>query len=353
MVLLSVIITRSSIDSLQAKQGLPLGNQVVGWFVLCKYWLPSMVCCQSTPVSDHFTITGSSLLLPFVHRLKPNSHYLHRLVVIFLTFSPTFIILTTSYEGVFYFVFCITVLTWVQLEHAIYDHSLSKQQAKEHTQIQKQPHQDYSYRALTPSDARIALFFLFLLQSAFFSTGNIASISSFSLDSVARLIPVFSPFSQAALLILKILIPFAIISVNLGILNHRLDVAPSALFMVVMGISDVLTLNFFYMVKDEGSWLDIGTTISHFCIASGLCTFVAGLEFLSGALIAGVEFEKVKKVDELVGSAIPSTVSVSVSVSPAPAVDDKKPVGGKDSVKATAPASKRKHKSVRRHKSAA
>jgi phosphatidylinositol glycan class N len=60
--------------------------------------------------------------------------------------------------------------------------------------------------------------------------------------------------------------------------------------MIVMAISDVMTLNFFYMVRDEGSWLDIGTTISHFCIASFFSVFVAGLEFLSEALIAGVEF---------------------------------------------------------------
>ena len=59
--------------------------------------------------------------------------------------------------------------------------------------------------------------------------------------------------------------------------------------MVVMAISDVMTLNFFYMVRDEGSWLDIGTTISHFCIASLLCVFVAGLEFVSEAFISGVE----------------------------------------------------------------
>ncbi|KAI5294680.1 Glycosyl phosphatidyl inositol anchor synthesis, partial [Ascosphaera atra] len=151
------------------------------------------------------------------------------------------------------------------------------------------------YRALTTADARIALFFFFLLQSAFFSTGNIASISSFSMDSVTRLIPVFDPFSQGALLMFKILVPFAIISANLGILNRRLSVAPSALFMLVMAISDIMTLNFFYMVKDEGSWLDIGTTISHFCIASGLCTFVAGLEFLSEVFISGVEFEAARE----------------------------------------------------------
>lgn len=36
LILLSIIVTRSSIASLQAKAGLPLGNQVVGWFVLSK-----------------------------------------------------------------------------------------------------------------------------------------------------------------------------------------------------------------------------------------------------------------------------------------------------------------------------
>ncbi|EEP77820.1 hypothetical protein UREG_02669 [Uncinocarpus reesii 1704] len=282
VILLTMIITRSSITALQAKKGLPLGNQVMGWVAMV-----------------------SSLLLPLIHRLYPNSHYLHRLVIIFLTFSPTFIILTISYEGLFYFTFCVSLLTWVRLEHRIYEHTLSsttsstgpENDANEETRTRDgTPYtmQTFknAYRSLTLSDARIALFFLFLLQSAFFSTGNIASISSFSLESVCRLIPVFNPFAQTALLIFKILIPFAVISANLGVLNHRLGVAPSALFMIVMAISDVMTLNFFYMVRDEGSWLDIGTTISHFCIASGMSVFVAGLEFLSEVFISGIEFEK-------------------------------------------------------------
>lgn len=221
-------------------------------------------------------------------------------MVLFLTFSPTFIILTISYEGLFYFVFCMTLITWVRLEHAIYVHTAAPaHDTKDGSSVAKKPSteasatvegQTYHYRSLSLSDTRVALFFFFLLQSAFFSTGNIASISSFSLESVYRLIPIFNPFSQGALLILKILIPFAIISANLGILNRRLQVPPSALFMVVMSISDVMTLNFFYMVRDEGSWLDIGTTISHFCIASFLCTFVAGLEFLSEVFVSGVDF---------------------------------------------------------------
>lgn len=235
-----------------------------------------------------------SMVMPFLHRLQPNNHYLHRLVILFLTFAPTFVILTISYEGLFYFTFCATLVTWVRLEHRIYKstkpEARTNEQTNGHPVLRASPISS-PYRALALADARVSLFFLTLIQSAFFSTGNMASVSSFSLDSVYRLIPVFDPFSQGALLILKLMIPFALISANLGILNKRLGVAPSALFMGVMAISDFLTLHFFWVVRDEGSWLEIGSTISHFVIASLLCVFVAALEGVSELFIAGVEVD--------------------------------------------------------------
>lgn len=231
--------------------------------------------------------------MPFAHRLQPNNHYLHRLMVIFLTFAPLFVILTISYEGLFYLGFSITLITWVRLEHAVYMFSKPQTPATQTngTPVVPAALSSSPFRSLTLSDARVSLFFLTLLQSGFFSTGNVASVSSFSLDSVYRLVPIFDPFSQGALLLLKLLIPFALISANLGILNKKLGVAPSALFMFVMAISDFLTLYFFWVVKDEGSWLEIGSTISHFFIASLLCIFVAALEGISEMFIAGVEVE--------------------------------------------------------------
>lgn len=294
ILLLTIVVTRSSALSLQGKQGLPLGNQVVGWFCLI-----------------------SSLILPFIHRFAPNNHYLHRLVVIFLTFAPSFVLLTISYEGLFYLNFCCILLVWVRLEHAVYtwSHTRLAENGGVGSDSQTDPPSRASTitttpeanidivatserkrrvtRSLQPSDLRISLFFLFLLQSAFFSTGNIASVSSFSLDAVYRLIPIFDPFSQGALLILKLLVPFACISAALGILNRRLGLQSSALFMVVMGLGDVLVINFFWMVSDEGSWLEIGTTISHFVIGSLLSVWVAGLEGLSEMLIAGIEVSSV------------------------------------------------------------
>lgn len=261
-------VTRSTALSQQAKAGLPRGNLVVGWLTLI-----------------------TSLLMPLAHRFQPNRHYLHRLLVVFLTFAPTFVILTISYEGLFYTAYCITLLTWVRMEH--YGQKFLDEPAKNGDANGTTKSQSTSptsrFRPLKLSDARVALFFFVLLQSAFFSTGNIASVSSFSLESVCRLVPVFDPLSQGALLILKLMIPFALISANLGILNKRLGVAPSALFMVVMALSDVLTLYFFWVVKDEGSWLEIGSTISHFAIASLLCVFVAALEGVSAIFISGIE----------------------------------------------------------------
>jgi phosphatidylinositol glycan class N len=242
-------------------------------------------------------------------------------MVIFLTFSPIFVILTISYEGLFYLGFGVTLITWVRLEHKAY--TFDKPQLSSATNgaaampasLASSP-----FRSLTLSDARVAFFFLTLLQSAFFSTGNVASVSAFSLESVARLIPIFDPFSQGALLILKLM--FALISANLGILNKRLGVAPSALFMVVIAISDFLTLHFFWVVKDEGSWLEIGSTISHFFIASLLCMFVASLEGVSELLIAGVEVEdgspQLTKEKELGGIVTKEKVSNGISRKPVP-----------------------------------
>lgn len=242
--------------------------------------------------------------MPFLHALAPKSHYLHRIAVIFLAFGPCFVILTISYEGLFYFAIAVTLSSWVRLEHRIQQHfappmmvvksttttDATKAAAKGTGATEKPGLHPTNYRNLHLSDARICLFFLYLLQSGFFSTGNIASVSSFSLEAVYRLIPVFDPFGQGALLVLKLLAPFVLVSANLGLLTRRLRLRGGALFAVVMAIADYLTLRFFWLVRDEGSWLEIGESISMFVIVSVLCVFVAGLEALSELLIRGVEF---------------------------------------------------------------
>lgn len=272
--IVSTVITHQSVTSLASKQGLPLYAQVIGW-----------IC---------FT---SSLIVPFSQYWYPEYNYKWRLITLFMAFSSTFIILTISYEGLFYISFFAILTVWLNLE---YKFSVANQQKRlgeskkkdtdntKNTKLQQASATQLETKEITFNEVRISLFFFYLSQIGFFGTGNIASISSFSLDSVYRLIPIFDPFSMGALLMFKILAPFVVLSCTLGILNLKLGVPKSALFASVLALSDILTLNFFYLVVDEGSWLDIGMGISHFSISSLLCLFMIVLEYLSGVLVEGL-----------------------------------------------------------------
>ena len=62
LIMLAMIVTRSSVASLQAKTGLPLGNQVVGWTILgkpniCNPMLDTILTkSQSRPCPYRFSI---------------------------------------------------------------------------------------------------------------------------------------------------------------------------------------------------------------------------------------------------------------------------------------------------------
>lgn len=279
---LSTVIVNDTVKSLAAHEGLPLLNQTLSWIILF--------------------ITGS---IPFVYGARSSQHYLLRMVVIYLSFAPIFVLLSTSYEPIFYFFLSTTLLSWLMLERKIYSAS-EMQPLSDTLHTEKRPLTggassssassssgststvEYSVRGLAPKDARPAIFFLFFINVAFFGTGNVASLASFSLQSVFRLTTVFNPFFMGALLIVKILIPFFLVSSIFRVLGRSLDLPPFSLFLLGLATTDVMTLNFFYLVRDDGSWLEIGTSISHFCISSLMVLFTILLFALSDLLVGHV-----------------------------------------------------------------
>lgn len=174
------------------------------------------------------------------------------------------------YEPLFYFCFAAPLILWVKMYH------------------HKGPVTSVS---LKPLDAVLQFLSVMLISSlllAFFGTGNMASISSFYLPSVYRLVTVFSPFLMAALLIAKLLIPILLLAASFGAILKLLQIPPVAVFLLVIATVDVMTLNFFFLVRDHGSWLEIGTSISHFIIAS-VFSILALLVFgISQILLDGV-----------------------------------------------------------------
>lgn len=187
VLIITTLVTLSSSYHLQNKLGLPLVNQTLAWVCLL-----------------------ASMTAPFAFGFQKGQPSSHRLAIIVFAAAPPFILLSLRDEALFFLVYTAMLLTWakvegVLLEDVLIRHRQSKQ-AKEGESSAIALHRQFHLR-----DIRVALFFFFFLHVAFFGTGNVASISSFYLSPVYRLVPVFSPFLMATLLILKILVPFVVL----------------------------------------------------------------------------------------------------------------------------------------------
>ena len=216
-----------------------------------------------------WTIFVLSQAFPFLVGFQANRNFVDRLLLIFLTFVPPLVLLGISYEVLFFCCFGVNLYLWLLLEKSLYENN-SPFNSKDGYVLAEQHTSSHlvQYRRLRGDDVRIAILFLFYINVAFFGTGNVASLASFQLSSVYRLTTVFAPYFMGFLLVFKILIPFIMLSAVFGILSLSLDLPPFSLFLFTVATTDLTTLNFFFLVRDDGSWLEIGTSISHFVIAS-------------------------------------------------------------------------------------
>jgi GPI ethanolamine phosphate transferase 1 len=93
-----------------------------------------------------------------------------------------------------------------------------------------------------------------------------ATLSSFDPNWVRCLVVVFSPFLMAVLILFKLAIPIKLLSCCYRAIHLSLRVDTKKMFIMMLIICDIMCLNFLYLVKNKGSWLDIGTSLSHFII---------------------------------------------------------------------------------------
>lgn len=249
---LSMYVVYSTHHSLLKKEGLPLMNQIVSWATL-----------------------ASSLVVP----LLSSTTLSERLSSILLSLMSTYLLLSTGYEALFPLVLSCLMFVWIHMEQeTLQQPSVSHKQKL--TSIQFTCKTDIAQvRQLYLDDIRRAFFLVFFLLTAFFGTGNIASINSFDLASVYCFLTVFSPFMMGALMMWKILIPFVLVMCAFEAVQITTQLSSKGLFLIVLVISDIMALHFFFLVKDSGSWLDIGTSISHYVIVMSMTIF---LVFLNG-----------------------------------------------------------------------
>uniref|UniRef100_A0A672IHF7 GPI ethanolamine phosphate transferase 1 n=1 Tax=Salarias fasciatus TaxID=181472 RepID=A0A672IHF7_SALFA len=217
--------------SLQQKQGLPLLNQVISWSTL-----------------------ASSIFVP----LLSSTRLFHRLLSIFLSLTSTYLLS----EALFPPVLSWLMFVWINIEQeALLSQGVSSRQ--ELSVIDFSANIDITrIRQLKLDDIRRSYFFVFFIITAFFGTGNIASINSFDPASVYCFLTVFNPFIMGGLMMWKVIIPF----------------------IIVMCTFETIQVHFFFLVQDYGSWLDIGTSISHYVIVMSMTIFLMLLSVVTHIL---------------------------------------------------------------------
>jgi GPI ethanolamine phosphate transferase 1 len=92
----------------------------------------------------------------------------------------------------FYFFFSMTVFAWISLEKSLFYFETKAFKGDEYADIVARSTR--KTRGLKMGDTRIAVFFMLFINIAFFGTGNLASVSSFSMESVYRFTTIFDPF---------------------------------------------------------------------------------------------------------------------------------------------------------------
>lgn len=105
--------------------------------------------------------------------------------------------------------------------------------------------------------------FIFL---GFFGAGNVASINTFDPMWVRCFLTVFSPFKMSLLIFLRIIIPFIFANCALRAITILCKSNIFNVFCSILIVSDLMLLKLMYSIKNIGSWLVIGMSLSHFII---------------------------------------------------------------------------------------
>ncbi|EEC04432.1 GPI ethanolamine phosphate transferase, putative [Ixodes scapularis] len=239
--------SKTSNANIEHKEGLPLFNQILSWLLLV---LSPVLCLFST----------TSLF--------------NRLLNLTLSLLVPFLLMCIFYESLFFLTLCLVMFLWICIEHQLSGSTLRLQDMTFEYQSSSTQTKNVTYH-IKIDDVRKAYFFMFFMLVAFYGTGNIASLNSFSISSFYCFMTVFRPFTMAAILLIKVLIPLLIVSCAFRALLQSIRVSNTALFLLVFIMSDFTALHFFFLIKDSGSWLDIGMSISHYLLSMGMFIFTA------------------------------------------------------------------------------
>lgn len=120
--------------------------------------------------------------IPLLHGRPRGQPFLERLSVLLFAFGPVFIILSLSYEAIFYAVYASALVVWMFVESALaaFEGGSVASKSDSGGDQAENGHKKVARSELQLSHVRVSLFFLAFFNLGFFGCGNVASISSVS-----------------------------------------------------------------------------------------------------------------------------------------------------------------------------
>ncbi|KAK4872024.1 hypothetical protein RN001_016148 [Aquatica leii] len=204
--------------------GLLLVNQIISWILLVV-----------------------SPVLPLLMSTKLNNRLWSAIVTLMVPYT----LMAVGYEHLFMHFFVRLIFNW-SLKEAARKHKKSSSIDA----ILVEQTDDRS--------TRTCFYMLVFLMFSYFGVGNTASVSSFDPMWTRCFVTVFSPYTMAILILIKLMIPFLIVLCGFRSIVTSINGHLYNSFLTLLLFCDFMVIRFLYFVKNEGSWLEIGISLSRY-----------------------------------------------------------------------------------------
>ncbi|XP_056631066.1 GPI ethanolamine phosphate transferase 1-like [Diorhabda sublineata] len=190
-----------------------------------------------------------------------------RLISTVFGFAPFYLLVSPNYEVLCSVFYIFLLYTWLLIESKTFRYKSS------HKIIYFLRFDKYNSRtSICSDDFRRAFLFMAFIFVGFFGTGYIASMNSFDPMWVRAFLTIFSPFKMMGLILLKFTVPFIFSCSIFRAINEIGKLNVMNIFCIILIFSDLMVLQFLYLITNVGSWLDIGSSLSHFIIMEAFVT---------------------------------------------------------------------------------
>uniref|UniRef100_A0A1Y1L994 GPI ethanolamine phosphate transferase 1 n=1 Tax=Photinus pyralis TaxID=7054 RepID=A0A1Y1L994_PHOPY len=229
----------------------------VGQFLLLAFAYLNVLMVNYTITNGYGLLTINQLMswiLLVVSPIIPTIFYKNldtRILSSVLALAVPYTLMAIGFEHIFLGLFMRVIVKWSSTEKSRLQHANMNQRLT----------------LYNTGDLRMIEYTFFLLMFVmfgYFGVGNTASMNSFDPMWVRCFVTIFSPHTMAGLILIKLTIPFLIVLCGFKNLVGRMMGSSHFSFLVLMFFCDLMVITLLCFVTNEGSWLQIGVSVSRF-----------------------------------------------------------------------------------------